>query len=453
MGALDQISTESATRRTIEATRFRYDELPADVVSLAKICLLDLVGVALAGASHRSVEILVEEAATRGDAAACTIMGRRDRTGPLDAALINGTAGHALDYDDVNMAMNGHPTVPVAPALLALAEQNRLDGKALLAAFVTGYEAGGRIGSLVQPSHYARGFHITATVGTLASSLAAAALLGLDDAGRETALSIAISFASGITSNFGTMCKPLHAGRAAQNGLMAARLARRGFTANSRMLEAYKGFAGVYGDGIAAAIDVAEPRNGFHIRDNLFKHHAACYGVHASIEAAHDLLARGIKPEAVNSLLVRAPVIARDICNIPEPETGDEAKFSFRLAVALGMLGADTADPALYSAATAADPRYVAMRDRVHVEFVPEFTNNACELIAELSDGSQTVASYDSGTPLGDTPRQRSLITAKFDSLAIPVLGPAKAARLRDGLLELEECDDLGALLSLTRPD
>ena len=452
MGALDRISSESATRRTIAATRFAYADLPDDVVSLAKLCLLDLVGVTLAGTSQPSVQILVDEAETRGDNAPCTIIGRADRAAPLEAALINGTAGHALDYDDVNMAMNGHPTVPVAPALFAFAEQNGLGGKALLAAFVTGYEAGGRIGSLVQPSHYARGFHITATVGTIASALASAALMGLDDVGRETALSIGISFASGLTANFGTMCKPLHAGRAAQSGLMAARLARRGFTANGQMLEAYKGFAGVYGDGIAAPIDVAEPRDGFHIRDNLFKHHAACYGVHASIEAAHALIARGVRPDKIASLLVRAPLIARDICNIPEPTTGDEAKFSFRLAVALGMLGADTADPALYSAATAADPRITAMRDRVRVEFVPEFTNNACELTAEFGDGSKITTSYDSGTPLGDTPRQRSLITAKFDSLAAPILGAGQASRLRDGLLALDDIDDVAELLALARP-
>jgi 2-methylcitrate dehydratase PrpD len=452
MGALDQIDVESATRRTIEATRFGYADLPDDIVSLAKLCLLDLVGVSLAGSGHGPVEILVEEADTLSAAAPCTIIGRADRAAPLEAVLINGTAGHALDYDDVNMAMNGHPTVPVAPALFALAERNGLGGRALLAAFVTGYEAGARIGSLVQPSHYARGFHITATVGTLASALASAALMGLDDAGRETALGIGVSFASGLTSNFGTMCKPLHAGKAAQSGLLAARLARRGFTANGRMLEAYKGFAGVYGDGIAAPIEAAEPRDGFHIRDNLFKHHAACYGVHASIEAAHALLDRGVEPDHVSTLLVRAPVIARDICNIAEPRTGDEAKFSFRLAVALGMLGADTADPALYSAETAADPRYAAMRDRVRVEFVPAFTNNACELIAELRDGSRIAASHDSGTPLGDTPRQRALITAKFDSLAAPVIGAPKAARLRDGLLALEDVDAIADLLALARP-
>lgn len=451
MGAPDQISTESATRRTIEATRFDYADLPGDVVSLAKLCLLDLVGVALAGSSQQSVQILIDEAETRAVGAPCTIIGRADRTAPSEAALINGTAGHALDYDDVNMAMNGHPTVPLAPALFAIAEQNGLGGKALLAAFVTGYEAAGRIGSLVMPSHYLRGFHITATVGTLAAALASAALMGLDEAQREIALSIGVSFAAGLTSNFGTMCKPLHAGRAAQSGLLAARLARRGFTANNGMLEAYKGFAGVFGDGIAP-VGASEPRNGFHIRDNLFKHHAACYGVHASIEAAHDLLSRGVKPEAVSSLLVRAPVIARDICNIAEPRTGDEAKFSFRLAAALGMLGADTADPALYSAETAADARYVAMRDRVRVEFVPEFTNNACELTAELGDGTRVSTSYDSGTPLGDTPRQRSLITAKFDSLAAPVIGGAKAAKLRDGLLAIEEQDDFAELLALARP-
>ena len=139
----------------------------------------------------------------------------------MNAALVNGTASHALDFDDVNMAILGHPTVAVLPGLLALAEETGATQREILVAFVAGYDVACRTGALMSPSHYGHGFHATATVGSIGAAAACARLLRLDAEATATAYGIAATMASGLKSMFGTMCKPLHAGRAAQNGLQA----------------------------------------------------------------------------------------------------------------------------------------------------------------------------------------------------------------------------------------
>ncbi len=166
------------------------------------------------------------------------------RLPPLAAALVNGSASHALDFDDVNMAMPGHPSVAILPGLLALAEERGASGAEILAAFVAGYELQCRLGRTIAPGHYdGLGFHATATVGSFGAAAACAHLLGLDAAATATALGIAATQAAGLKSMFGTMCKPLHAGKAASNGLLAAKLASRGFTSRADALECAQGFA------------------------------------------------------------------------------------------------------------------------------------------------------------------------------------------------------------------
>src|SRR5262245_29844212 len=174
-----------------QALAYDFDSLPADVVELAKQCVLDWFAVTLAAWDDPLVRILVSDAEEEGGKPQATLVGRGTKVARLQAALINGAASHALDYDDVNMWMNGHPTVTFTPALLAQAEGNKISGRAFIEAFVAGYETAGRVGWLVQPSHYAAGFHATATLGVFASAAACAKLLGLDAARTATAFGIA----------------------------------------------------------------------------------------------------------------------------------------------------------------------------------------------------------------------------------------------------------------------
>src|SRR6266849_470856 len=268
------------------ASAVRYDALPEPVRALARQCVLDYYGVALAGADDPLVAILIDELAEAGGAAQAGIIGHQARLPALSAALVNGAIGHALDYDDVNLAMPGHPSVAILPGLLALAEQRHSSGREVITAFVAGYETACRIGMALRPGHYDLGFHATGTVGVFGAVAACARLIGLDAAATAQALGIAGTQAAGLKSQFGTMCKPFHAGKASHNGLLAARLAARGFSSRPDLVECEQGFALTHGPDFRPEAALAAPPNGFYIFANLFKYHAACYLTHGPIECA-----------------------------------------------------------------------------------------------------------------------------------------------------------------------
>lgn len=223
-----------------------YDDLPDEAVRWAKLAILDTVGVTLAGSGEPCAQIVERVLAGAGGGGECLIFGTDRRAAALDAALINGTAAHALDFDDVSNSLGGHPSAPILPALFALGEKLDCTGRAFIAAYVAGFETETRIARGVHFHHYKKGWHPTATLGVFGAAAACCHLLGLDQARTAQALAIAASLASGIKANFGTMTKPLHVGHTARSGLFAAQLAREGFTANPGALEHKQGFLMVF---------------------------------------------------------------------------------------------------------------------------------------------------------------------------------------------------------------
>ncbi len=431
------------------AASLRFADLPEHIRTLARQCLLDWLAVTLAGSREDLSAILLAEAEAQGGKPVASLIGHAVKAPTQQAALVNGTASHALDYDDVNMTMGGHPSVPILPAILALAEARGASGAALLAAFVAGYETLCRVGALVSPGHYARGFHNTGTVGSFGAAAAAANLLGLDAARTAAALGIAGTQAAGLKSMFGTMCKPLHAGKAAQNGLFAASLAARGFTSRDDVLECAQGFADAESPDFRPKAALADPPGGWHLGNNLFKYHAACYLTHAPIECARTVRrAPGFAPEAVRAVALTVEAGAARVCHIPAPKTGLEAKFSLRLTTALALAGIDTASLATYSPANAGDPALQRLRDKVAVEFARDWPHTLAELKVTLADGRVLEARHDSGVPASDLAAQGNRLEAKFMSLAAPVLGDAQAKRLADCVAGV---DGLGSVAELTR--
>src|SRR6185503_2828030 len=215
----------------------RFEGLPPEAVHWAKVGILDLVGVTLAGASEATTTI-PRDVLLRGAAGGTSLVfGTSTRTNALDAALVNGTASHALDFDDCNNTLGGHPSAPILPALIALADETGASGREVIAAYVAGFETECKIGLGVHLYHYTHGWHPTATLGVFGSAAACSKLLKLPEDRTATALAIAASLASGIKANFGTMVKPLHVGHGSRNGLFAALLARDGFTASERAFE------------------------------------------------------------------------------------------------------------------------------------------------------------------------------------------------------------------------
>jgi 2-methylcitrate dehydratase PrpD len=274
--------------------------------------------------------------------------------------------------------------------------------------------------------------------------------MGLDAEAMSRALGIAGTQAAGLKSQFGTMCKPFHAGKASHNGLLAARLAWRGFSSRPDLVECEQGFALTHGPDFRPEKALANPRNGFHILANLFKYHAACYLTHGPIEVARAVRAtHAVMPEQIARITLKLDRSCDRVCNIPAPTDGLESKFSLRQTVAMALAGVDTASLAAYSPATANDPDLMALRDKLRLDFQDGWPQAAAEIEVALTDGSVKRASHDAGIPSADIAAQGERLAAKFDALAGPVLGPSRARELRRAIESLDALADAGEIARL----
>jgi len=325
----------------IEKTRM--SEIPRPVVQKAKQLITDLLGVATAGSREKPARIIqgfIKEQKARGSA---TIIGTDRQSHPTASALANGISGHVLDYDDVSEPMYGHPTVAVLPACLALGEELDVSGKDLLESYIIGLEVTVKLSYGMNPAHYEHGWHSTCTLGSMGAAVAAAKLLRLTGEQLRTALALAASQAGGLQQNFGTMIKSFHSGRAAENGVIAALLAQRGWTGDQNILEAPLGFFHLFcGPGqYDAERCVNSLGNPFEIDRPgiILKKYPSCAFSHPAIDAA---LIIAQDPQYDVSKLERVEghihSLADQILIHRNPQTGLEAKFSMEACVTLALL-------------------------------------------------------------------------------------------------------------------
>jgi len=417
----------------------------------AKHALLDWIGVTLAGTGDPLVEILVADALSAGETGTAQLIGRTDRVTPSFAALINGAASHALDFDDVNKRLHGHPTVPVVPVLLAIAEHKPITGRAVLDAFVIAYEVECLIGEMMGMTHYDHGWHATATIGTFGAAAASARLLGLSGDQATTALGIAATQAAGLKSMFGTMCKPLHAGKAAMNGLMAGRWAASGLTSRQDVLDCPQGFGLTQSTDFKALPIRPDTTAPFAIEANLFKYHAACYLTHSSIEAIRALIAEhGFAAADVTQVRALVDDGHRRVCDILEPTTGLEIKFSIRHCIAMALSGDDTGAMEIYTDALASRPDLKALRRKVDLEHKVHPNRHAAEVIIDLTDGRRLTGYFDAGQPADNLEDQETRITTKFNRLAAPVIGQQRTAQIIERVTTLDTADNITTLMTAT---
>jgi len=426
-----------------------YASLPDSARTVAKQALLDFIGVALAGVNEPLTRILRDEARAEGGHAQASVLGTGERASTIQAALINGAAGHAHDYDDVHNAMSGHPTVPVAPVVLALGEHLQANGEALIAAFAAGVDVECILGRYAGPAHYARGWHNTGTLGTFGAAAAGSVLLELDAARTDQALGIAGTRAAGLKSQFGTMCKPLHAGHAAATGLQSANLAARYFTSCPDILEAPQGFMDTQAESASIERFQQAMMVPSYTQDICFKYHAACYLTHSAIEATRALAAGNrFRPGDITAIDVHVDKGHLRVCNIPEPRTGLEAKFSLRLTTAMALTGLDTASITLFDDALTREPDLLRYRDLVTVH-AHETPRPETVVSIRTADGHAYEEAVNVAIPLRDLDVQWTKLEAKFLTLAVPVLGSDRAARVIDLLRDLERLEDATALTEL----
>jgi 2-methylcitrate dehydratase PrpD len=427
-----------------------FEELPDDVVEIACQAVLDWFGVTLGGSDKDGPMTLIETLppGDPSDDRTVSVVGHTVRLTALHAALVNGTASHLLDFDDVNMNLLGHASVAVMGAALALAEQEDASGQELITAFVSGYETACRLALAIGPQPYLRGFHSTGTVGTFGATAACARLLNLDSTQTAAAFGVAASQAAGLKCNLGTMTKSFHAGKACENGLLAALLAARGFTSNPESIEADQGFAALAGSPCDMTAAMADPPSGWHLRDNLFKYHAACFFTHSMIDGIRHLRSSdAVAAEQVEQVTVHVSEVERGACTIPDPTTGLEVKFSLVHLAAMALLDRDTT---VITDEDAEDPHVIAVRTKVAL-IDDGLPGQPTQVDIKLRDGTTAHAAHDVNTPQRDLAVQDERLSRKYFSLAEPVLGSAAAAELLNRVHSLDGGVSVRHLMSLAR--
>jgi 2-methylcitrate dehydratase PrpD len=430
-----------------------YDDLPEEAVRTAERCYLDTVGVALAGAASppgRTAARTLETAGSAGGEA--TVLGTGTTASATDAAFVNGTAAHALDFDDMTRTI-GHPSPPLVPAALAVGEAAEATGRDLVTAYAAGFEVGTRIGTALEPGHYRKGWHSTSTFGTFSAAAAAVSLLGLDDAEARHALSIAASSPAGLQRNFGTYTKPMHAGQAARAGVTAALLAAEGFTADDAAVTGESGFLDVYSGADGVDLD-AVPAVGetLLLREDgvQVKKYPCCYRTHPAIAAAADLVGEhDIDPDSVERVRVTGSERGPQILQHDDPDTGFEGKFSMPYTVACAIVrgGAGLDD---FADESVADPLVQRVRERVAFEVDPDVEYTSFETRVEIETaGGERYGTTRQNPPGRETPIPDDELREKFVDCAGRTLGDEAVRRARDRLdsLRVQGAADVVALV------
>jgi 2-methylcitrate dehydratase PrpD len=459
--------TSSATSAVVDFVgAARFETLPPEAVAIGKRCIIDGLGVLLAGATQDAGRILHEHVRGSDPRTEATVLGPTPyKTGAASAALVNGTSGHALDWDDTQLATSAdrifglltHPTMPPLVAALAVGEPRRISGRRFLEAFLTGFEVECKIAEAIHPSHYKKGFHTSGTVGTFGAAIAAAKLLELDAAQTAHALAIAASSASGIRVSFGSMTKPLHVGRAAQNGVVAAELASRGFTGGKDALDPPWGFFQTFshGDGYDRARIVGVLGNPHTIvRPGVSIKPYPC-GVlgHPTMDAMRKLvLDHDVQPDTIKAIRVRAGSNILNPLRYPIATNELEAKFCPAFMVSAIALRRKAGIREFNDEFVRSAPVQALMR-KVERVLDPEIEAKGWEKIrstveVDLVDGRRLVQAADEryrGGP--DLPFTRDELYEKWSDCASLVLAPAAVDEVFELVDRLESLPDVGALV------
>ncbi len=434
-------------------TQFTAGDIDEHGMHVVRTALADTVGVALAGADADSIRIVRD--ATMGPAAGPSlVLGGHERRSALDAGLLNAMAAHALDYDDGNLVVVGHPSTVLVPAILALGEETNASAADFAVAYAAGYEVLIRLARGVNTAHYAKGWHPTSTLGVFGVAAAAAKLLALDSEGTCAALAVAASHAAGIKANFGTMTKALHIGQAVRGGLLSAKLAAGGFTANPNALDAVQGFLAVYngtGSYDTAAI-LAQPAT-LEINRGLnpIKAYPCCHSTHASIEAARQIrAAHAPAPAGIDRVDIVVDALRMPHTDRPRFADALAGKFSLQYVVARALVDG-TVRLEHFDGDAHLDPVVRGLMARTHVSPAPGTPTNsfAGQVTVTTTTGRALSAVRD---PASDPPGLHADPPQLWDKLAdcaSRVLTPSSVTALVAALREFPDSGDVRQLVRL----
>jgi 2-methylcitrate dehydratase PrpD len=417
MGDMTPIG-DAVTEFVIGANKRAYSD---DIVDAAKRCLVDWVGVSIGG----TVEAL--DPVMRGAATAIPSQGKSriflgGSAAPAIAGLINGTLGHALDYDDTHPDCLGHISTPCWSATIALAQELGRTEEEALSAFISGYEvAGALFAPGMGPAIQVRGFHPTSVFGRFAACAAASILLRLNADQVRNAFGLMATTAAGLIGSLGTMSKPFHAGKAAMDGILSAQLGASGFEAKTDLLDNDPGLASTFVQDKALAFPQPDLTPGHQLRRNAFKPYACCKGTHPTLDAASSLAAE-VGDGEIKSVTVKVNPMHKRIAGKQNPQTPLAAKFSVSYCAAIGLSGFSGL-PADFSLERMAGQRVMDIENRTSLDPDDAIGHNQAELTVVMVDGRTLEARTECARGNPDNPLSWEDLETKFSGVTEPILG------------------------------
>ena len=399
---------------------------------------LNWAGCAVGAARHEAAQAALDAAAMLQPAPQATLLGRAERVDMASAALINGISSHLFDFDDTHLKTIIHPAGPVASALLALAEVTGASGRQVIDALVLGIDVSCRLGNVMYPDHYDRGWHITGSTGQMGAAAGCARLLGLDEERTAMALGIAASQPVGMREQFGTMTKPFHPGAAARAGLVSALLAKHGFTASGRSIEAPRGYVQVVSTKCDWNEATDELGKRFEISFNTYKPFACGIVIHPTIDAAVQLRERGVRAQDVERIELKVHSLVLELTGKKEPKDGLQGKFSVYHGFAAGLVFGQAGEGE-YADDIVTRADVVALRGKVVATVDDSIAEAAADVTAVLKDGRRERVFVEHAIGSLERPMTDANLEAKLRSLAEPVIGAERAGRL------IAACWGLGA--------
>ena len=437
----DQGVTEILAHHIVAAS---FEDLPDEVRVEAARSLLNWMGVAVGGSRHEAVEIALATVTPFAGPAQAAVFGRTERLDIMNAALLNGISSHVFDFDDTDLTTAVHPSAPVAPVLLALAEYRKVTGRDFINAMVLGIEAECRIARAVSPAHQAIGWHATGSVGVFGAAVAAGKVLGLAETRLSHAIGLAATQPVGIREMFGSMTKSFHPGRAAQNGMMAALLAEKGYTSSLQGIEAKRGWANVLGTAPNFRAITDDLGRHYEISRNSYKPYACGLVVHPVIDGCIQLRDQnGLTAGMIERIDLAIHPIVLELTANRTPRTGLEGKFSVYHAAAIGII-AGQAGEAQFSDELARDPAVAALRDRVTTTADASLKQDQARVTIELNDGRVLERFVAHAVGSVENPMTDTQLDAKFALLAKGILPDDRARHLSALCRDVEHLDDAG---------
>lgn len=442
---------------TEEMSRFikdaRIEDFPKDVIEATRKCVLDWIGVTLGAVGDPAVLLVKDMVQDMGGKEQASILGYGVRVTMPYAALVNGIMAHTLDYDDAHSGVRTHPSAPLVSAILAAGEYLRCSGKDFVEAFVVGCEVTLRVGYALGRTYYETGWHPTSILGRFGAAAGVSRLLGLTVDQVSMALGLAATQAGGLRNAFGTMTKPFHAGKAAMDGLLAAILARKGFTAPMDILDPGSGFARVFSPEYEPESLLRGLGTRYETLEVNFKPYAACLLVHPVIDGLITLRQQQrLEPESIEEIRIDIAPLNLQVTGNPAPKDGKQAKFSLHMAAALALTYG-LATESLFTDRMVHDPRIKALMGKVKAVANDALSETETRITVVAKDCQER--SIHIVAPKGDprNPLTFEDIAEKARGLATTVLSDRDFEQVVVLTRSIDELDTIVKLVNLCGPD